>query len=61
MWCTFNHVPVRSNSSYDLAVTGVRGESMKRWSAELEPDVLATIEERALEFHAEVRALADLS
>jgi hypothetical protein len=57
---TFNRLPVRPNSSYDLSATGIRHESLERWRTELEPDVVATIEERTLDLHAEALALADL-
>jgi hypothetical protein len=58
---TFNRLPVRPNSSYDLTATGIRDEPLERWRTALEPDVVATVEERALDLHAEVRLLADLS
>ena len=58
---TFNRLSVRPNSSYDMAASGIRGESLERWRTVLEPEVVATVEERTLDLHAEVRALADLS
>jgi hypothetical protein len=58
---TFNRLPVRPNSSYDLTATGVRGESLERWRTELEPDVAAAVADRTMHLHAEVHALADLS
>jgi hypothetical protein len=58
---TFNRLPVPANSSYDLVATGIRGEPVERWRTELEPDVVATIEERTLDLYGEVLALADLS
>jgi hypothetical protein len=58
---TFNRLPVRPNSSYDLAATRIHAEPADRWRAALDPEIVATIEERTLDLHAEVRALADLS
>lgn len=58
---TFNRLPTRPNSSYDLAATGIRRESLERWRTELEPAVVKMIEDRTLDLHAEALALADLS
>jgi len=58
---TFNLLPVRPNSSYELAATGIRHESLERWRDALDPEIVATVEERTLELHADVSALADLS
>jgi hypothetical protein len=58
---TFNRLPVRPNSSYDLSATGIREESLERWRDTLTPEVVTTVEDRTLELHAEVLALADLS
>ena len=58
---TFNRLPVRPNSSYDLTATRIHDEPAERWRAELDPEIVAIVEERALELHAEVHALADLS
>jgi hypothetical protein len=58
---TFNRLLVRPNSSYDLAVTGIRTESVDRWRGALASGVAATIEERLLELHADVRAIADVA
>lgn len=58
---SFNRLPVRPNSSYDLTATGIRDEPVERWRNTLEPEIVATIEDRTLDLHAEVRGLADLS
>jgi hypothetical protein len=58
---TFNRLPVRPNSSYDLTTARVHDEPVERWRGVLEPEIVATVEERALELHADVHALADLS
>jgi hypothetical protein len=58
---TFNRLPVRPNSSYGLSATGIRDESLERWRDTLTPEIVRTVEERTLELHAEVLALADLS
>lgn len=57
---TFNRLPVRPNSSYDLAETGIRQEPVERWRTVLEPEVVRIVESRTLDLHAEALALADL-
>lgn len=58
---TFNRLPVRPNTSYELSETGIRDESLERWREELDREVVTKIEERTMDLHAEVLALADLS
>jgi hypothetical protein len=58
---TFNRLPVHPNSSYDLAATGVRSESLERWRTVLEPDVASHVADLTMDLHAEVHALADVS
>jgi hypothetical protein len=58
---TFNRLPVRPNSSYDLAAPRIHDEPVQRWHDVLDAETVATIEERTLDLHAEARALADLS
>jgi hypothetical protein len=58
---TFNRLPVRPNSSYDIAGEHIHDEPLARWRDELDSETVAIIEERALASHAEVLALADLS
>jgi hypothetical protein len=57
---TFNRLPTVPNSSYALTRTGVRTESLDRWRDVLDRSVVATIERRALDLDADVRALADV-
>jgi hypothetical protein len=56
---TFNRLPVRPNSSYDLAATGIRDEPVERWRAELDPEDVEIVESRTLDLHAEVSVLVD--
>jgi hypothetical protein len=58
---TFNRLPVPPNSSYDLTAIGIRHEPVERWRDALEPELVATVEDRTLDLHAEVLELADLS
>jgi hypothetical protein len=58
---TFNRLPVRPNSSYDLEAPRIHDEPVERWHDALDAETVATIEERTLDLHAEARALADLS
>lgn len=58
---TFNRLPTVPNSSYAMTQTGIRTESLERWRDVLDRHVVASIETRALELDAEVRALADVS
>lgn len=58
---TFNRLPVRPNSSYDVIATGVHTESLERWRTVLEPDVAAYVDDLTRELHADVHALADVS
>src|SRR3954453_5884829 len=58
---TFNRLPVRPNSGYDIAGEHIHDESLARWRDELDSETVANIEERTLASHAEVLALAGLS
>ena len=57
---TFNRLPVRANSSFDLVGTNVSEESVERWRATLTPDIIAVVEERTSEAFREASVLADL-
>jgi Sulfotransferase family len=58
---SFNRLPTVPNSSYGIPGHGVRTESLDMWSTVLDADAVSTIEEEALDLHAEVRALADVA
>lgn len=58
---TFNRLPVRPNSSYDLAPPRIHDEPVQRWRDALDSETVATIEQRTLDLHTEVSTLADLS
>jgi hypothetical protein len=58
---TFNRLPTFPNSSFAMAETGIRTESLERWRHVLDRREVATIERRALDLDAEVRAQADIA
>jgi Sulfotransferase family len=58
---TFNRLPVRPNSSYDLTAPRIHDGPVERWHDVLDPETVATIAERTLDLHAEVRELSDLA
>jgi hypothetical protein len=57
---TFNRLPVRPNSSYGLAATGIRTEPLDRWREVLTPELADVITEQTWELYAAVSARADL-
>jgi len=52
---TFNREPVSANTSFEAAAPGVRPEPSERWRTALAPEVVASIEERALAAYDLVR------
>ena len=57
---TFNRLPVPPNSSYELAATGIRAESLERWREVLTPELAEVVTEQTWELYTAVSARADL-